>query len=101
MFKKCNVFIDIMRCSYMPDDREARKKLSTKLFLIRCIEHYKELGEFPHKLAPKYKPLVEIASIMVPVKLLQKLLRVLRRLISVLYPGIIIQSRAQLRNSSL
>lgn len=70
--KKCNVFIDIMRCSYMPDDREARKKLSTKLFLIRCIEHYKELGEFPHKLAPKYKPLVEIASIMVPVKLLQK-----------------------------
>lgn len=70
--KVCNVYIDIMRCSYMPDDKEARRKLSTKLFLIRCIEHYKELGEFANKLEPKYKLLVELVSTLVPIKLIQK-----------------------------
>ena len=70
--KKCNVFIDIMRCSYMPDEKKARKKMAKKLFLIRCIEHYKELGEFANKLETKYKLRVELISKLVPVTLIQR-----------------------------
>lgn len=70
--KESNIYIDIMRCSYMPDDKEKRRKLSTKLFLIRCIENYKELGEFANKLEPKYKLLVELVAKLVPIRLVIK-----------------------------
>lgn len=70
--RECNVFVDIFRCGYMPDDEKKRNRIASRLFLIRCVQHYRELGEFANKLDPRHKLLVRILNAMVPVKMLRR-----------------------------
>ena len=69
---KCNIFVEIFKCSYLPDDEKKRREIATKLFLTRCIQHYKELGLFAVSLDPKYKLKVKILGTLLPASLLQK-----------------------------
>lgn len=70
--REYNVFIDILCCSYLPDDERKRDRVSTRLFIIRCVQHYKELGEYANKLTPRQKLLVMILNAIVPVKMLNR-----------------------------
>ena len=70
--RTCNVFIEIFRCSYLPDDEKKRKKVATRLFLIRCIQHYKELGLFAVSLDPRLKLPVMILGKIIPAGLLER-----------------------------
>ena len=70
--RRYNVFIDILSCSYLPDDEKKRKRVSTRLFILRCLQHYKELGEYANKLTSWQKFLVMILNAIVPVSLLNK-----------------------------
>lgn len=70
--RKYNVYIDILSCSYLPDDAAKRKRVSNRLFILRCVQHYKELGVFAAMLDPKHKRLVRFLSKVVPDSLLRK-----------------------------
>lgn len=43
------VFVDIFRWNFLPDDEKKRKKIATRLFYLRCLQHYKEY----HRIAAK------------------------------------------------
>ena len=70
--REYNIYIDILSCNYLPDDEKKRKKVASRLFLLRCVQHYKELGLFATTLDPKYKPLVRTLGAAVPDNLLEK-----------------------------
>lgn len=53
--REVNVFVDIFKWSYLPDDEAKRKRFTKKLFLIRSIQHFKEVHRYPALLDPKYK----------------------------------------------
>ena len=65
--REVNVFVDIFKLSYLPDDEAERKKMTSKLFFIHSIQHFKEVHRYPAMLDPKDKLKVKwLSSILSP-----------------------------------
>lgn len=64
------LFIDIMRLSYLPNNKFLRKIVSTLLFYIRCIENYKMFHVTAKKANHKITFLIVVLSKITPNKLL-------------------------------
>ena len=65
--REVNVFVDIFKLSYLPDDEKKRKKMTSRLFLIHSIQHFKEVHRYPAMLDPKHKLLVKrLSSVLSP-----------------------------------
>lgn len=65
--RELNVFVDIFKLSYLPDDEKKRRKMTSRLFLIRSIQHFKEVHRYPSMLDPKDRFLVKrLSSILSP-----------------------------------
>lgn len=60
--REINVFVDIFKWDYLPDDEAERKKFTRKLFLIRSMQHFKEVHRYPAMLDPKDRLLVKRMS---------------------------------------
>ena len=60
--REINFFVDIFRWNYLPDDEKERQKLTARLFLIRSIQHFKEVHRYPLLLEPKHRLFVKTMS---------------------------------------
>lgn len=57
--REVGIFVDIFKLVYLPEDEKQRKKFSRDLYLIRSMQHYKEVNRVPANIEPKYKFLVK------------------------------------------
>lgn len=71
--REINVFVDIFRWDYLPDDEKKRRKMTSRLFLIHSIQHFKEVNRYPSMLDPKDKLLVKRLSGILSAKTLERL----------------------------
>lgn len=57
------VFIDIFQWNYLPNNTFLRKVMSTLLYYVRTIEHYKMVGDVAKQVHPMLKPLIKFLGI--------------------------------------
>ena len=70
--REINVFVDIFKWNYLPDDEKKRRKMTARLFLIRSIQHFKEVHRYPSMLEPKHRLLVKWLSKILSGKTLER-----------------------------
>ena len=65
--RQINIFVDIFRWNYLPDDEKKRKIIASRLFFIHCMQNYKEFREYASKLDPNKKLLLRCLCSIIPV----------------------------------